>query len=136
MPYYDRLANEVNTLDPKDNATARQAVADASERFNSAGSQLDTADSVEKYAAARRTTLEGLYAAVTARKALGLDPGPELPPIEEPRGDQLTKAQQVTVQGQTYPGLSRTTRRARRTTTAADAGYPAAGTRSRSGRRC
>jgi hypothetical protein len=104
MPYYDRLANEVNTLDPKDNATARQAVADAAERFNSAGSQMDTADSVEKYAAARRTTLEGLYAAVTARKALGLDPGPELPPIEEPRGDQLTKAQDVTVQGQTYQG--------------------------------
>jgi len=104
MPYYDRLANEVNTLDPKDDATARQAVADAAERFTSAGSQLATADSVEKYAAARRTTLEGLYAAVTARKALGLDPGPELPPIEEPRGDQLTKAQDVTVQGQTYQG--------------------------------
>jgi hypothetical protein len=115
MPYYDRLANEVNTLDPKDNATARQAVADASERFNSAGSQLDTADSVEKYAAARRTTLEGLYAAVTARKALGLDPGPELPPIGEPRGDQLTKAQDVTVQGQTYQGYPDYTR-ARRTT--------------------
>jgi hypothetical protein len=104
VPYYDRLANEVNTLDPGDNATARQAVADASERFTSAGSQLSTADSVEKYAAARRTTLEGLYAAVTARKALGLDPGPELPPIEEPRGDQLTQAQQVTVQGQSYQG--------------------------------
>jgi hypothetical protein len=104
MPYYDRLANEVNTLDPKDNATARQAVADAAERFNSSGSQLATANTVEKYAAVRRTTLEGLYAAVTARKALGLDPGPELPPIEEPRGDQLTKAQQVTVQGQSFQG--------------------------------
>ena len=103
-PYYDRLANEVNTLDPQDNPTARQAVADASERFNTAGSQLASADTVEKLAAARRTTLEGLYAAVTARKALGLDPGPELPPIEEPQGEQLTEAQQVTVQGNNYQG--------------------------------
>jgi MYXO-CTERM domain-containing protein len=103
-PYYDRLANEVNTLDPQDNATARQAVADASERFNTAGSQLSSADTVEKVAVARRTTLEGLYAAVTARKALGLDPGPELPPIEEPQGEQLTEAKQVTVQGNSYQG--------------------------------
>jgi LPXTG-motif cell wall-anchored protein len=103
-PYYDRLANEVNTLDPKDNPTARQAVADAAERYNTAGSQLATADTVEKFAAARRTTLEGLHAAVTARKALGLDPGPELPPIEEPRGEQLTEAKEVTVQGNTYRG--------------------------------
>jgi hypothetical protein len=103
-PYYDRLANEVNTLDPKDNATARQAVADASERYNTAGSQLATADTIEKFASARRTTLEGLYAAVTARKALGLDPGPELPPIEEPQGEQLTQPQQVTVQGNNYQG--------------------------------
>ncbi len=104
MPYYDRLASEVNTLDPKDNATARQAVSDASERFNSAGAQLDTADSVEKFAQARRTTLEGLYAAVTARKALGLDPGPELPPMDGARGDQLTEPREVTVQGSSYQG--------------------------------
>jgi hypothetical protein len=103
-PYYDRLANEVNTLDPGDNATARQAMADAAERYNTAGSQLATADSVEKFAAARRTTLEGLYAAVTARKALGLDPGPELPSIEEPRGEQLSEPKEVTVQGNTYRG--------------------------------
>jgi LPXTG-motif cell wall-anchored protein len=103
-PYYDRLASEVNTLDPKDNATARQAVADAAERFNTAGSQLSGADTVEKVAAARRTTLEGLYAAVTARKALGLDPGPPVPPIEQPQGEQLTEAREVTVQGNSYQG--------------------------------
>ena len=104
MPYYDRLANEVNTLDPKDNATARQAVADASERFSSAGSQLATADSVEKFAQARRTTLEGLHAAVTAREALGLDPGPPLPPMDGSSADQLSEPREVTVQGTSYQG--------------------------------
>ncbi len=110
-PYYDRLAGEVNSLDPqapgldpKDVAVARQALTDASERFTSAGSQLASATSVEQIAAARRTVLEGLYAARTARGALGLDPGPELPPIDDGRGEQLTEAQQVTVQGQTFQG--------------------------------
>ena len=102
--YYDRLANEVTTLDPKDVVKARQALADASERFTSAGSQLAAADSVEAFGQARRTTLEGLYAARTAREALGIDPGPELPPIYEAHGEQLTEARSVTVQGQSFHG--------------------------------
>ena len=104
MPYYDRLASEVNTLDPGDDPTARQAVADAAERFGSAGGQLAAADSVEKYAQARRTTLEGLYAARTARKALGRDPGPDLPPVAESTGDHLDRPREVTVQGRAYQG--------------------------------
>jgi len=104
MPYYDRLASEVSSLDPKDDDTALQAIADASERFDAAGSQLAAADSVEKFAQARRTTLEGLHAAVTARKALGLDPGPDLPPIDAPGGEQLAEAREVTVQGKAYQG--------------------------------
>jgi hypothetical protein len=104
MPYYDRLANEVSTIDPKDNDVAQQAMADASERFNTAGAQLGTADSVEKFAQARRTTLEGLYAARTAREAVGLDEGAPLPPVSDARGDQLSEAQEVTVQGQTFQG--------------------------------
>lgn len=104
MPYYDRLASEVSNIDPKDDDTAMQAMADASERYAAAGAQLDTADSVEKYAIARRTTLEGLYAAVTARKALGLDPGPELPPIDDARGEQLSEPREVAVGGNTYQG--------------------------------
>ena len=104
MPYYDRLASDVNTLNPGDNPTARQALLDASERYNSAGSQMATATTVAQWAAARRTALEGLQAAQTAREALGLPKGPELPPIAEPRGEQLTEAQVVTVQGQQYQG--------------------------------
>jgi hypothetical protein len=104
VPYYERLANEVNTIDPKDDATARQAMADAAERFNSAGSQLATADSAEKYEQARRTTLEGLYAARTARTAVGLDPGPPLPPVAPGGGEQLDRPREVTVQGQNFQG--------------------------------
>ena len=104
MPYYDRLAGEVNSIDPGDNRTARQAMADAAERFTSAGGQLAAADSVEKYAQARRTALEGLYAARTARQALGLDPGPALPPVAEAGGEQLDRPREVTVQGQTFQG--------------------------------
>jgi hypothetical protein len=104
MNYYDRLANEINTVNTLDSVKARQAMSDASERYTAAGSQLATADSVEDYAQARRTSLEGLYAAREARKELGIDPGPDLPPIDEPRGDQLTEPQSVTVQGQSYQG--------------------------------
>jgi hypothetical protein len=105
LNYYDRLASEVNTIDPKDSAKALQAMGDASERFTAAGSQLATADSVEDYAQARRTSLEGLYAARTARTELGIDPGPELPPVDEPRGEQLTDPRSITVQGQAYQGF-------------------------------
>lgn len=104
MPYYDRLASDVNTLNAADNATARQALSDASERYTSAGSQMSTATTVAQWSAVRRTALEGLQAAQTARAALGLPKGPELPPIDEARGEQLTEAQQVTVQGQQYQG--------------------------------
>ena len=104
MPYYDRLANEVNTLDPKDNATARQAVADAAERFTSAGSQLATADSVEKYAQARRTTLEGLYAAVTARRGTRPRPRTGAPVDRRLVRRSAERAREVTVQGTSYQG--------------------------------
>jgi hypothetical protein len=104
IPYYDRLAADVNGIDPGDNPTARQAMADAAERFTSAGGQLATADSTAKYAQARRTALEGLYAARTARTALGLDPGPALPPVADTAAEQLDRPQHVTVRGETFQG--------------------------------
>jgi hypothetical protein len=103
-PYYDRLAHEVNTLNAGSDAVARQALADASERYTSAGSQMATADSVAQWASVRRTLLEGLQAAQAARRSLGIDPGPALPPIEEPRGEQLTGERTVDVQGKQYRG--------------------------------
>ena len=103
-PYYDRLAGEVNTIEPGENDVAIRAMADASERYEAATMLLDTADSVEKYSQARRATLEGLYAARTARKALGLDEGPPLPAVADTVGDQLREPQEVSVQGKSYQG--------------------------------
>ncbi|MEP6853735.1 MAG: hypothetical protein ABJA87_13945 [bacterium] len=103
-PYYDRLANEVNTINPAGDPKARQAMADASERFTAAGSIMASATTVEQWAAARRATLEGLQAAKLARTTLGLPEGPEIPPIDEPRGERLTSAQEVTVGNQRVQG--------------------------------
>ena len=104
QPYYDRLAADVASLQPGNNAIARQALADAAERYNSGGSQLSTATTVAQLGGARRSILEGLQAARTARQALGLDPGPELPPLAESSAPQLSEAQQVDVGGQTVQG--------------------------------
>ena len=104
LSLYDRLGADVQNLDAKDNPVARQAIADASERYNSTGSLLSHADTEGEYAAARRTALEGLQAARTARTALGLDPGPELPPIAPTYGEQLAAPQEVSVGDRTYQG--------------------------------
>jgi hypothetical protein len=104
QPYYDRLASEVSSLDPAGNPAARQALADASERLTSAGSQLSGASRPAQLQAARRTTLEGLQAVRTARLALGLDPGPELPPMVQTQAPQLTQPQQVQAGGQLVQG--------------------------------
>jgi len=104
LSLYDRLGSDVRTVDPKDDPVARQALADAAERFNATGSLLSHADTEGEYDAARRTALEGLQAARTARTSLGLDPGPDLPPISPPRGEQLTEDREVTVGGRSYQG--------------------------------
>jgi hypothetical protein len=100
---YDRLAADVLNLDAGDNAVARQALADASERYSACGSLLATADSPAEFAAARRTAVEGLTAARTARTALGIDPGPPIPLVPGD-GPRLAGPQQVTVDGQQYDG--------------------------------
>ncbi|MFL6128201.1 MAG: hypothetical protein ACJ73E_03950 [Mycobacteriales bacterium] len=104
LSLYDRLGADVQNLDPGDDPVARQALADASERYTATGSQLSHADTHAEYDVARRTALEGLQAARTARIELGLDPGPELPPIAPKQGEQLTAPRQVSVGGQSYQG--------------------------------
>ncbi|MDQ1738512.1 MAG: hypothetical protein QOE53_164, partial [Pseudonocardiales bacterium] len=104
QPYYDRLAADVSSLQPGSDPTARQALADAAERYNSGGSQLATATSLAQLGGARRSILEGLQAARTAREALGLDPGPELPPLVESNAPQLAEARQLDVGGQAVQG--------------------------------
>jgi hypothetical protein len=100
---YERLGADVLNLDAGDGAVAKQALADASERYSACGGQLASADAPAEFAAARRTAVEGLTAARTARTALGIDPGPEIPAVPE-SGPQLAGNQQVTVGGHSYDG--------------------------------
>jgi hypothetical protein len=104
LSLYDRLGADVQNLHGGDDPVVRQALVDAAERYTATGSQLSQADTHQEFDVARRTALEGLQAARTARIKLGLDPGPELPPISPSYGEQLTKPQEVTVGDRTVQG--------------------------------
>jgi hypothetical protein len=100
--WYERLGGQLTTLHG-DDAAARQALADASERYNAAGGQLQQAKSVRQFELARESALEGLTYVRAARVAMNLDPGPDLPPLASAQGTgQLTQDREVTVQGQDY----------------------------------
>jgi uncharacterized membrane protein YgcG len=100
--WYERLGGQVMNLHG-DNPAAQQALADAGERYNAAGGQLQSARSVNQFALARESALEGLAYARAARLAMGLDPGPELPPLASAQGaGQLTREREVDVQGQHF----------------------------------
>jgi len=101
--WVERLGGQVYALDPKDDAAARQALADASERFNAAGAQVEQAKSVQQYRLAQQTAYEGLYYVRAARMSLGLDPGPDLPAIPgQQKAGSVTEDRQVTVEGHDY----------------------------------
>jgi hypothetical protein len=100
--WYERLGGQVLNLHG-DEPAARQALADAGERYNAAGGQLQQATSERQFELARETALEGLAYVRAARLAMGIDPGPELPPLAAARGaGALTQAREVTVQGHAY----------------------------------
>ncbi|MEJ3742019.1 hypothetical protein WEI85_01790 [Actinomycetes bacterium KLBMP 9797] len=100
--WYERLGGQVMNLHG-DQPAVRQALADASERYTAAGSQLEQANTARQYALARETALEGLAYVRAARIALGLDPGPDIPPLAAAQGaGQLTKEREVDVHGQHY----------------------------------
>ena len=100
--WYERLGGQVMNLHG-DDAAARQALADASERYNAAGGQLQQARTVRQFELARESALEGLAYVRAARLAMGLDPGPDLPPLAAAQGaGQLTREREVNVQGQHY----------------------------------
>jgi uncharacterized membrane protein YgcG len=100
--WYERLGGQVMNLHG-DNPAAQQALADAGERYNAAGGQLQQAKTVNQYALARESALEGLAYARAARLAMGLDPGPDLPPLASAQGaGALTQEREVNVQGHQY----------------------------------
>lgn len=100
---YNRLGADVSGLHAGDDAVARQALADAAERYNATGALLAHADTPGEFAAARRTAVEGLVAARTARGRLGLDPGPEIP-LPPADGPVLSERQRVRVGDEEYEG--------------------------------
>ncbi|MDX6197598.1 MAG: hypothetical protein QOJ79_749 [Actinomycetota bacterium] len=100
---YNRLGSDISTIPGGDDAVAKQALSDAAERYNATGALLAHADTPGEFAAARRTAVEGLVAAQTARKKLGLDPGPEIP-LPPGQGPQLIAEQKVRVGDQEYEG--------------------------------
>src|SRR5919107_2571625 len=100
--WYERLGGQVMNLHGDDPA-ARQALADASERYNATGGQLQQAKTIRQFELARESALEGLAYVRAARLAMGIDPGPDLPPLAGAQGaGQLTREREVDVQGQHY----------------------------------
>ncbi|MGP4058845.1 DUF1542 domain-containing protein [Mycobacterium sp. 4D054] len=73
----ERLGGQVFALTGTDDAS-KQALADASERYTAASSQIDQASSARQAELAKESAMEGLYYVRAARTAMGMDPGPEL----------------------------------------------------------
>lgn len=89
-----RLGHDVTTLDDAGDPANRQALADASERYNTAGAQMGQAVSVEELAVARNIAIEGLHATRLVRTRMGLDPGPEPAATPVPVQPQAPQQQQ------------------------------------------
>src|SRR5258708_39410490 len=85
LRWYERLGGQIANLSGSEPAV-KQALVDAAERYNAAGGQLDRSESVKQFELARETALEGLAYIRAARVAMGLDPGPDLPPLASQRG--------------------------------------------------
>jgi len=99
--WVERLGGQVFNLDGTDEAS-KQAMADASERYTAAVSELEKARTPVQAQLAKDTALEGLYYVRAARTAMGLDPGPELPHTPgQDRAGRVTEDRTVEVDGRT-----------------------------------
>ena len=100
--WVERLGGQVMNL-VGTNAAAKQAVADAAERYTAAGSQMEQATTVRQAQLTTRTALEGLYYVRAARIAMDLDPGPDLPESPDQRGaGAVGERRAVNVEGHDY----------------------------------
>ncbi|MET9326143.1 DUF1542 domain-containing protein [Tsukamurella sp. NPDC003166] len=97
----DRLAGQVNNLVGSNDA-ARQALADAGERYTAAGAQVGGANTPAQARLAKQTALEGLYYARAARVAMDMDPGPPIPELDGQRSaGSVSEDRSVDVEGRT-----------------------------------
>ncbi|GAB3875431.1 hypothetical protein GCM10029964_019590 [Kibdelosporangium lantanae] len=100
--WVERLGGQVMNLTGTD-AASKQAMADASERYTAAGSQMEQAQTVEQAKLVTATAMEGLYYVRAARTAMGLDPGPALPEDREREAaGKVTEDRRVNVEGRDY----------------------------------
>lgn len=95
----ERLGGQVLNLTGTDDAS-KQAMADASERYTAAASQIEQANSVRQAQLAKESAIEGLYYVRAARTAMGMDPGPELEALSGQRSaGAVTEDRRVEFEG-------------------------------------
>ncbi|BBY92760.1 hypothetical protein MGALJ_24290 [Mycobacterium gallinarum] len=95
----ERLGGQVINLTGTDDAS-KQALADASERYTAAGSQIEQANTAKQALFAKESALEGLYYVRAARTAMGIDPGPELETLAGQRSaGTVTEDRKVNFEG-------------------------------------
>lgn len=100
--WVERLGGQVLNLVGTDEPS-KQALADAAERYTAASSELDTAGTAAQSRLVSQTALEGLYYVRAARTAMGMDPGPDLPPVAGQAGaGSVTEERNVQVEGHDY----------------------------------
>lgn len=99
--WIERLGSQVLSLSGTDTAST-QALADASERYNAASSQISTANTPAQAKLARESALEGLHYVNAAREIMGLPAGPALPPLEgQKSAGSVTEARTIEHEGHT-----------------------------------
>ena len=102
---YSRLGSDVSLLEPGEDVTARQGLADASDRYAAARDLLCPGPgTVEALMQAKRVTIEGIMATRLVRQRLGFDPGPDPMPPAPPTAPQIRDRAPVDVGGQTFVG--------------------------------
>ncbi|OAN38739.1 hypothetical protein [Mycolicibacterium iranicum] len=95
----ERLGGQVFALTGTDDAS-KQALADASERYTAASSQIDQATTAKQAELAKESAMEGLYYVRAARVAMGMDPGPELESLSGQRSaGTVTEDRRVNFEG-------------------------------------
>jgi uncharacterized membrane protein YgcG len=95
----ERLGGQVFALSGTDDAS-KQALADASERYTAASSQIEQATTARQAQLAKESAMEGLYYVRAARVAMGMDPGPELESLSgQQSADTVTEDRRVNFEG-------------------------------------
>jgi hypothetical protein len=95
----ERLGGQVLNITGTDEAS-KQAMADASERYTAASSQIDQATTAKQALLAKESAVEGLYYVRAARIAMGMDPGPELESLSGQRtAGTVTEERRVQFEG-------------------------------------